>query len=52
MAKTKKVQTQSPQGTGEIAVNFGNVEALKLRLLNEINGTLKLILEKLNVGSK
>jgi hypothetical protein len=34
MAKTKSVQTESPK-KGEIQVNFGNVEALKLGLLND-----------------
>jgi hypothetical protein len=53
MAKTKTVQTQSLDNKqSEIAVNFGNVEALKLRLLNEINVKLGQILEKLNGRSK
>jgi len=48
MAKTRKVKTESP--TSEIQVNFGNVEALKLKLLNDISKTLHSIEELLKDG--
>jgi len=38
--KTKKVDLPAAK-PGEIQVNFGNVEALKLQLLNEANKTLR-----------
>lgn len=48
--KTKSVALPStePKPSGEVPVNFGNAEMLKLRLLNEINITLKKVLEKLD----
>ena len=41
-SKTKSVNTGSSK-PGEIQVNFGNVEALKLQLLNEQNKSLGII---------
>lgn len=37
--KTKRVEVP-PAKPGEIQVNFGNVEALKLQLMNQENKTL------------
>jgi hypothetical protein len=39
-SKTKKVETEAPK-PGEVQVNFGNVEALKLQMMNEINKNIK-----------
>ena len=39
MAKTRSVEVP-PAKPGEIQVNFGNVEALKLQLLNQENKTM------------
>jgi len=50
MAKTKSVQTEPPK-PGEIQVNFGNVEALKLQLLNSSNKALLGINDKLGMIS-
>lgn len=41
-SKTKSVDLPEKK-PGEIAVNFGNVEALKLQLLNEQNKSLRAI---------
>jgi hypothetical protein len=41
-SKTKKVDLPAAK-PGEIQVNFGNVEALKLQLLNESNKALRSI---------
>ena len=38
-SKTRKPKTVSPT-PGEIQVNFGNVEALKLQLMNQENKSL------------
>jgi len=40
MSKTKSVDLPASK-PGEIQVNFGNVEALKLQLLNEMSKTLR-----------
>jgi len=46
-SKTKSVQTESAK-KGEVQVNFGNVEALKLQLLNSSNKSLLSIKDVLN----
>ena len=49
-SKTRSVEVP-PVKPGEIAVNFGNVEALKLQLLNEQNKSTRMIkdlLEKID----
>lgn len=49
MAKNKK-ETTEPLKAGEFQVNFGNVEALKMKFLNSIAGTLLRIEELLKDG--
>ena len=39
VSKTKSVEVEPPK-TGEVHINFGNVEALKLQLANSNNKTL------------
>ena len=49
-SKTKSVEVP-PAKPGEIQVNFGNVEALKLQLLNELNKNARMtkdLLEKID----
>jgi len=47
VAKTKSVEVP-PAKPGEIQVNFGNVEALKLQLMNQENKTLLAIKDVLD----
>ena len=50
MANKAKVTTETPK-PGEIQVNFGNVEALKLQLMNQQNKTLLAIKDSLQLIS-
>ncbi len=45
--KTKSVTTEPVTKETEVQVNFGNVEALKLRLLSEINAKLGKLVAKM-----
>jgi hypothetical protein len=50
MTKTRKPKPEAT--TSDVSVNFGNVESLKLKLLNDISKTLHRIEELLDGRSK